>query len=955
MANCWSFTARGGLIMKPSSRAAALVALVLAGAAWLWWKCEHDSAISFLPQSSGAYWILYPKPLDSFPHRVAPISTVFNHSFRVDRAPSNASISLRCFRSGNVSINGQAVPNLTLDSREWKKRRTVEIEKLLREGENDISVTVSNSTGPPALWLVLTIDERTLASDSTWDTSCLGAARQKAAFAFEPPFVRAGNPLFGRERVSDSLKKAWPALIALAFLSVLICGGMRWLASRESRIPWPKLRKEPGLGAIVVIVILLTILFINNLPQLASILGFDRDGHLQYVDYILQKKALPLADDGWQMYQPPLFYLLSALMLAPFDSSASTDNSILALRAFCAVISIVHVLLIFLCLRLLFPKQTRHQLIGLAIGAFLPASLCLAHNITNESLAALFVTASLYFTLRSIQSDSDSPRFHIAVGICLGLAMLTKFSALLAIPPICAALWWKGRQRALARNGNSPAKEVRVSALGLKPVLLVFVACVVVCGWHFGRVWAHFGNPLIGNWDPRLPFAWWQEPGYRMTGWYFRFGETFSTPLFSSTGSLTDGLYSTLWGDGLCSGSARMDFRPQWNYDLVNAGYLLALIPCALLLLGLVVSIVRLARKIEIEPFLSVSLVMLYGAGILYMTLQVPSFAQVKAFYALPALLPVCFLCVTGWDFLARRSAIWGSILSIGIVAWALTTYASLWIRPGNSFTHLVRGVGLADDKRYAEAIDEFSRTLRLAPDDVDAHANLLESLNRTGKREEAREEAKAAMKARPHSVGVEMQIGALLGLEGNYAEAVTHFREAARLAPDRPGSYLPLTTCLGRLGKMSESVESAREGLRVNPFDVDLHMALVSAYGALGDLTNEVIHLRIVTDLKPDRVEALNNLAWILASTSNQGIRNGPEAVRLAERACELTQRREPVLLGTLAAAYAAAGRFKEAVESAEQARDQAAAAGQTDVDENNRKLLELYRAGKDYREPGK
>src|SRR5262249_38225282 len=124
------------------------------------------------------------------------------------------------------------------------------------------------------------------------------------------------------------------------------------------------------------------------------------------------------------------------------------------------------------------------------------------------------------------------------------------------------------------------------------------------------------------------------------------------------------------------------------------------------------------------------------------------------------------------------------------------------------------------------------------------------------------------------------------------------------------------------------------------------------AGYGTLDDLTNGVAHLRIVTQLKPDTVEVLNNLAWILASTSNEGIRSGPEAVRLAERACELTQRREPVLLGTLAAAYAAAGRFKEAVETGQQARDQAATAGQTGVAERNRQLLELYRAGKAYYE---
>ena len=75
------------------------------------------------------------------------------------------------------------------------------------------------------------------------------------------------------------------------------------------------------------------LLLANKLPQLAGPFGFDRDGHLEYIDYILQHKALPLADDGWQMYQPPLFYLLSTLILRPFGWSASVDAAVLALRA----------------------------------------------------------------------------------------------------------------------------------------------------------------------------------------------------------------------------------------------------------------------------------------------------------------------------------------------------------------------------------------------------------------------------------------------------------------------------------------------------------------------------------------------------------------------------------------------------------------------------------------------
>jgi tetratricopeptide (TPR) repeat protein len=111
---------------------------------------------------------------------------------------------------------------------------------------------------------------------------------------------------------------------------------------------------------------------------------------------------------------------------------------------------------------------------------------------------------------------------------------------------------------------------------------------------------------------------------------------------------------------------------------------------------------------------------------------------------------------------------------------------------------------------------------------------------------------------------------------------------------------------------------------------------------------------LRLALALKPDMVEALENLAWILATHPSEALRNGAEAVRLAERACKLSQYREPVSLVTLAAAYAEAGRFGDAVKTAEKARDLAAAAGLKDVAAKNSERLELYRAGKPCRAAG-
>jgi tetratricopeptide (TPR) repeat protein len=117
---------------------------------------------------------------------------------------------------------------------------------------------------------------------------------------------------------------------------------------------------------------------------------------------------------------------------------------------------------------------------------------------------------------------------------------------------------------------------------------------------------------------------------------------------------------------------------------------------------------------------------------------------------------------------------------------------------------------------------------------------------------------------------------------------------------------------------------------------------------GQLGRAREAAAQYREALRLNPNLAGALNNLAWVLAASSDDGLRNGAEAVRLAERACELTHYGQPLFIGTLAAAYAEAGRFPEAVATAEKAEQLATAAGLPAVAAKNRQLLELYRAGK-------
>jgi tetratricopeptide (TPR) repeat protein len=103
---------------------------------------------------------------------------------------------------------------------------------------------------------------------------------------------------------------------------------------------------------------------------------------------------------------------------------------------------------------------------------------------------------------------------------------------------------------------------------------------------------------------------------------------------------------------------------------------------------------------------------------------------------------------------------------------------------------------------------------------------------------------------------------------------------------------------------------------------------------------------------LKPDWPEAHNNLAWILATHPDEKLRNGAEAVAHAQRACELTRYRVPIMVGTLAAAYAEAGSFDDAIATAQKAHEMALTKCQTELAKKNLELLNLYRSGKPYRE---
>jgi Flp pilus assembly protein TadD len=183
-------------------------------------------------------------------------------------------------------------------------------------------------------------------------------------------------------------------------------------------------------------------------------------------------------------------------------------------------------------------------------------------------------------------------------------------------------------------------------------------------------------------------------------------------------------------------------------------------------------------------------------------------------------------------------------------------------------------------------------------------------------------------------------------------AEAVRYFRQAVELQPDNGEAHNNLGTALLQQGQVDEAIGHFARALAIIPNDGAIHGNLGNALAQQGRMVEALRHYEKALSLEPANPLCANNLAWLLATGPVAGVRDGARAVELGERAVALSGGKNPLLIGTLAAAYAEAGRFAEAVVTGEKARALAHAAGNRDLVEKNEKLLELYRLGRSYHE---
>jgi tetratricopeptide (TPR) repeat protein len=194
--------------------------------------------------------------------------------------------------------------------------------------------------------------------------------------------------------------------------------------------------------------------------------------------------------------------------------------------------------------------------------------------------------------------------------------------------------------------------------------------------------------------------------------------------------------------------------------------------------------------------------------------------------------------------------------------------------------------------------------------------------------------------------------LGNVLEQAGRKDKALWLYAESVRVRPDFPLGQFNLGMALLESGRPAEASNHLAIAARLMPHHPEVQYDLGLFLKRYGNPADAIGRFRAALEAKADFPEALNDLAWLLATVADPKLRSGAEAVRLAQRACELTQHRQAALLTTLSAAYAETGRFPDAIATIQKARDLSLAAGQTNLVTQDEALLKLYQSGNPYRE---
>jgi hypothetical protein len=731
--------------------AAVIVLLATVGVAV---KAVYDPDIYLLVSTGGAAgevagrangraeWIVRREtPVNLGAFAAGYTQTIFKTAFTNDVPIKNATIGIRAMRDAEVYLDGRLIAPYRGEFKEWKETRIVPLAGELPPGKHELLVKVMNKDGTLALLAFSDALGIHTGRGGQWETSIDGQRWRQAENASDPisaDITSKFKPV--GEAFTSSLKYLLPAFTALfvlaynfgavikrfPFIAVIGPSRLRWLLMAA----W-------------------IVLAGNNIYKLPMNLGYDSKGHYEYIIYMYEQWRIPFADQGWQMFQPPLYYFLSACLIPALEYIVKRDDVLTMLRIVPYACVLVQIEVCYRAMRHSFASRPEIQILGLVVGGLLPMNLYMGQFVGNEPLAgalsSVFVIMSFGFfdgvrphatdgvrrfdavaepqldavaepqldavagpqldavaappsALLGASMGGRSKRYMAVAGAVLGLALLTKITPIVLIPPLALTLAYaaavgrgfkKGRlsDAVAAPQLDAVAAPQLDTVAAPPPALTGFVSSAtvvaatafIVAGWYYALVWIKFGKPFIGGWDPSRGISWWQNPAYRTPADFSRFGRSLTHPIYGVLDGLWDSLYSTFWLDGSLSGITDFGSRPPWNYDLMFASLPFTVILTAGIIAGIISILSAPWRNINNGRLLSVMYILFHVAAVSYLFLILPVYSTAKATY-MSGITP-CFAIAfaAGLELIANRRILYSSAAAV-VSCWAIVNYLSYFV-----------------------------------------------------------------------------------------------------------------------------------------------------------------------------------------------------------------------------------------------------------------------------------
>jgi Tfp pilus assembly protein PilF len=340
----------------------------------------------------------------------------------------------------------------------------------------------------------------------------------------------------------------------------------------------------------------------------------------------------------------------------------------------------------------------------------------------------------------------------------------------------------------------------------------------------------------------------------------------------------------------------------------------------------------------------------------------------------------VVFGILEGVEAYAEANYLVGNdLLAQGLVDEATVQYQkalALW--PESADAHAGLGNALFRRGNMDEARVQYQKALESKPDFAGAHNNLGYCFLQTGRMDEAIVHYRKAIELRPRVPIYHSGLGYAFFKKGLVDEAIIQYREALALQPESADVCERFGDALFRKGRLDEAIIQYQKALEIKPDSAEAHNNLGYCFFQMGRVDDAIVQYRRAIELQPIFVPAYNNLgnafrrnrmgaeakacyqkaielqpqftparinlAWLLATWPEPSVRNGGKAVALAEKANQLAKDKDPLILRTLAAAYAETERFPEAVSTAKQALVLAVAQTNTGLTSALQAEIELY-----------